>query len=222
MKRIIYVAGSVKSDYAFLNRTPCFGYSNWLKPDGFAKNIEESTIVLALGGADVSPQYYRQKDSGLLNSSPLCDEREYADFIRAIKLNKKIIGTCKGMQWGAAVSGGAIFQDINHPYQHEVTTFDGKKLTVNSGHHNMADLSKLKEGEDYTLLAWAENISSYHINGDCDDIQCPKEPEVVFYKKTNWLGFQNHNENLFRRNGFEETIAWSQDIVERFLADTLP
>lgn len=212
MKRIIYVAGNGKN---------CHGYSNWLLPDEMTNDINKATIVLGLGGADVSPKYYNQPDSGLLYCDPNTDAKEYADFKKAIDLGKKIIGICKSSQWGAALAGGSIFQDVYHPGQHKITTYDGLELLSNSSHHNMQNVLDLKEGEDYKLLAWAKGISSYHINGYGHNIPCPIEPEVVFYPKIKWLSFQNHNESIFGSFMHVNMIKWSQGIVEKFLDDKL-
>lgn len=207
--------------YVIGNGINCYGYSNWLNITGRTNKIEEADFCLGLGGSDVSPQYYNQPDSGLLSCSPETDKIEYADFQKAIKLGKPIIGICKSSQWGAALAGGSIFQDINHPGRHELTTFDGKKIWCNSGHHNMQNVLDLKEGEDYKLLAWTENLSSYHINGYNENIKCPKEPEVVFYPKIKFLSFQNHNEGIYGNKNYQEMINWSQNLVNLFLSDKL-
>lgn len=210
-KRLVYVAGG----------GGCSGYSNWMGKTGYAKSIEDADLVLGLGGADVSAHYYNQPNSGLLNCSSDTDKKEHADFQKAIQLGKKIIGICKSSQFAAALAGGAIFQHVNHPYLHEITTFDGRKLTVNSTHHNMADVSKLKEGEDYKLLAWAEKLSPYHLDGWRKDIQCSKEPEVTFYPKINMLAIQSHPEDLEGDSEFNETMGWLKDILEKFMEGKL-
>jgi hypothetical protein len=208
--RLIYVIGGGND---------C-GYANWLQGTGFTKNIKEADLCLGLGGSDVGAHYYNQPDSGRLYCDEKTDALEYADFQTAIKLGKKIIGICKSSQWGAALAGGAVYQDVRHPGIHEVTTFDGKILEMNSTHHNMQDVSNLKESEDYELLAWA-NLSPYHYNGYNQNVKCEKEPEVVWYKKINFLAFQNHNESLYGDDRFNETIKWSQDILNKFMSNSL-
>lgn len=212
-KRIIYVAGHGKN---------CAGYSNWLEPDDFTDDIEKATLVLGLGGSDVGNQYYNEPDSGYLYCSPEIDKREHKDYKKAIELGKPIVGICKGSQWLGALAGGTVFQDISHPSYHEIKTYDNKELWTNSLHHNMVCLDKLKENQDYKLLAWADNLSPHHINGYGKDIPCEKEPEVVFYPKINALGFQNHNEmivhNYFK---FGPVIDWSNDTVDKFLSNNL-
>jgi hypothetical protein len=216
--RKIYVAGS-RGYNGF--GSPCCGYSNWLNPDSFTGKIEQSTLVLGLGGSDVSSFYYNQQNSGRLYCDPETDKLEYEDFRKAIALGKKVIGICKSAQWGAAMAGGAIYQDVHHPWQHELTTFDGHKILCNSGHHNMQDVSNLKENNDYKLLAWTNSLSPYHINGDNENVPCEREAEVVFYPKINWLSFQNHNESIYDNPMFSPMIKWSQEIVKRFLAGQL-
>lgn len=220
--RLIYVVGANNYDEGIhSNFTPCHGYSNWTENTGFVKNIEDSDLVLGLGGSDVCSSYYNQPNSGFLGSNPSTDKKEYADYKQAIKLKKPILGICKGSQWGAALAGGAIFQHVEHPSTHKVTTFDGKVLYYNSLHHNMADLSNLKENEDYKLLAWAENISSCHYNGYGENVECQREPEVVFYPKIKMIGFQPHPEMLYKNPNFKETIDWSQSILNKFLSEKL-
>ena len=212
-KLIVYVAASG-------NR--CFGYSNWIKPTGFTTKIEEADLVLGLGGSDVGCQYYNQPDHGNhLYDQPQLDKHEYADFKQAIEMGKPILGICKGAQWMAAMAGGAIFQHISHPSPHLVTTYDGKELLVNSLHHNLQDVSNLKEGSDYKMLAWADNLSPFHYNGYNQNIRCEKEPEIVFYPKIKALGFQHHPEMVLHRPGFEETNLWCKDIFQKFMENKL-
>lgn len=212
MNRKMYVIG---------NGINCQGYSNWLNITGRTNKMEEADFCLGLGGSDVSSKYYNQPDSGYLYCDAETDKEEYQDFKRAIELKKPIIGICKSSQWGAALAGDSIFQDIRHPGRHIITTFDGKKILCNSGHHNQQCLLDLKEGEDYKLLGWTENLSPYHINGYGKDIPCLKEAEVVYYPKIKFLAFQNHNESIYGNPEFREMIEWSQEIVNRFFAGTL-
>ncbi len=209
-KRLVYPIG---------HGSDC-GYANWLNGTGITNNIEEADVCIALGGSDVSSHYYNQPNK-YLSSSPHTDKEEYTDFQKAISLKKKIVATCKGCQWGSVLAGGALFQHMEHPYHHNMTTFDGKKLRINSLHHNLCDLSKLKDGSDYKLLGWAENLSPMHLNGYGENVPCEKEPEVVYFPKVNILGFQNHNEMIYRTNGFAPMIEWSQDLLEKFMVDAL-
>jgi len=185
------------------------------------RDITKADLCMGIGGSDVSAKYYNQPDSGHLRCNPQTDYYEYRDYQKAIQLGKKIVGVCKGAQWSIALAGGAIFQDVTHPGEHKVKTFNGKELWVNSLHHNLADLSNLKEEEDYKLLAWAENLSPYHINGHNQNIPCEKEPEVYYLPKINFLSFQNHPEILYRNSNFKETMDWTLNVFEKFTNNSL-
>ena len=197
-----------------------FGYANWMNVD-IVERMEQADLVVGVGGADVGHEYYGQPNSGCLHSSPPTDIYEFNYYQKAIKLNKKIIGICKGAQWAAALAGGAVFQDVRHPYCHDIKTDDGQEIIVNSLHHNMMDLSKLKKDKDYRLIAWAENLSPFHINGYGKDVKCEKEPEIVLFKKIRFLGLQMHPEMMLYNKHVTASMDYFQDLLEQFLVDAL-
>ena len=207
-KRLVYVIASGSHDYS---------YCNWMNIDGLTNDIHKATICMGLGGSDVSSHYYNQPDSGHLHTSDWTDTREYKDYALAIELKKPIVGTCKGMQWLAALAGGAVFQHINHPYCHFIETYDGQKILANSLHHNMADLSPLNEGEDYKLLAWSSTTSDVHIDGWNRNITCLKDPEAAWFKKINAFGQQYHPEMLLHEPKAKPLIAWARQTLDLFL-----
>ena len=70
----------------------------------------------------------------------------------------------------------------------------------------------------------AESLSPYHIDGWNKNNKCDKEPEVVFFPKIKFLGFQNHNEMMWRTTSDkdkENFVKWSQDLLNRFMSDKL-
>lgn len=205
-KRKIYVIGGA------------FGYANWMNGRQ-THNIEEADLVVGIGGADISPHYYNDSDSGLLWTAPYTDSFEHKYYQKAISLGKKIVGICKGMQWGTVLAGGKLFQDIDHPGGHPIQTFDGQYLLCNSLHHNMARLDDLKENEDYKLLAWANKLSPIHITGTKENLPCEKEPEVILYPKINFLGWQGHPEMMYNSPRYAEMMNWSSNLLDKFLSN---
>lgn len=168
-------------------------YANWIPNKEFVNTIEECDLVVCPGGSDIDVRIY-----GETATHPACwgytrmeKDDELADIKKAISLGKKLWGTCKGIQYGTAVSGGKLVQDIDHPYQHTVKTIEGKELIVNSMHHQMCNPFVLPKDE-YKVFAWAENISPYHEDGNEQPVEMPMEPEIMYYPKTNFLGAQFH------------------------------
>jgi hypothetical protein len=115
------------------------------------------------------------------------------------------------------MSGAKLIQDMDHPYYHDVTTYEGVKFVANSTHHQCVYIpSDLKEGDDYELLAWAENISPFHSIAD-DTIQFPKdykETECTWWNKTKCFGVQSHPESTMG----SPWNSWLQRQVEKFIS----
>lgn len=196
-------------------------YCNWIRDKEFTHKMKEADLVVGIGGSDVSNIYYNQPDSGKLHCYPEFDKYEYEHYLKAISLKKPIVGICKGAQWASALSGGAIFQNIIHPHHHFIETNDGQRFIVNSLHHNLIDLSQLKENEDYKMLAWANHLSPIHINGYNQNIKCEKEPEIVWFKKINFLGFQMHPEMMHYNSKFDSTMSYFKNLLNLFMVGNL-
>ena len=125
------------------------------------KNIAQTFDgFLFTGGHDVSPERYGQENTGLCGElSPERDAMEWQLLELALKLDKPVLGICRGLQLINAALGGTLWQDIvtqfssetNHrmaaPYgraEHTVTVAQGSPFAawgipgtigVNSCHH---------------------------------------------------------------------------------------
>lgn len=122
---------------------------------------------LLTGGQDVSPVLYNAEKSPLCGKE--CSERDNMEAYildNAVKLDKSVLGICRGIQFMNVFYGGSLYQDINTeynggvehcmtpPYDREVHTVSIKKgsalhavlgaekIGVNSYHHQaIKDLS---------------------------------------------------------------------------------
>jgi len=94
---------------------------------------------------------------------------------------------------------------MNHPHMHNLTMYDGTTIQTNSLHHQLQHPGALHPS-DYFVAAWAESLSNIYLNGNNLPVILPsvtrgakayfKEPELVYYRKTNWLGIQGHPEMM--------------------------
>ena len=91
------------------------------------------------------------------------------------------------------MAGGTLIQHQRHPNLHSITTNEGKKIVVNSTHHQRQCLKHIEQN-DYKLLAWAEALSPYSYEGINNNYHEDKETEVCYYKKINALAIQFHPE----------------------------
>lgn len=160
-------------------------------------NFDSALIVW--GGADISPELYNHPTSSRCAPySPRRDKIEWDLMKEAVEMEIPIIAVCRGAQMACAAAGGFLLQDVNNHAGrgHNVVTHDGKKLWVNSLHHQMMVPHKT----DHELVAWAEkNVGSPYIYKDNDLFNAtdygysvvesndtePKwrEPEFVYFKK---------------------------------------
>lgn len=119
--------------------------------------VEESDLVIFSGGADINPKIYGEKNrSSYFNNKR--DEIELKILKECLRLNKKILGVCRGHQLINAYFGGKMVQDLHidlnvshaggHPLEFltEKSTIKDHFKRVNSLHHQ----GVIKAGENLT------------------------------------------------------------------------
>lgn len=195
------------------------GYSSWLPNRKLVDKIEDADIVWINGGGDWASELYNQKphpnnwNTGLSQR----DIQELEDMKTAVKLGKFIIGTCRGLQGIQILAGGALIQDISHPGSHKIKTFDGNELTTSSLHHQLIDPTSLPE-DKCKIIAWAENLSHHHENGDQKEVIIDREPEIVYYPELKGLGWQGHPE---LQSPDSQMVTYCKELVYDLLEDNL-
>lgn len=211
-KRKIYVVGS------------SVGYANWMQGE-LVRRMEDADLVLFTGGEDVDPSLYGEAHHPLTGSNLTRDEYEMAEFNKARKLNKKLIGICRGAQFLCAMSGGILVQhQENRHWIHEMLTSDNKKLAITSTHHQ-AQYPWTMPAEDYKVIGWSVGLSRFHEGGNREELPMTKEKEVeiVYYPKTNALGIQSHPECMFGSNEPQclESIRWHRELLDKHMEGTI-
>lgn len=198
-------------------------YSNWIENRIIVKNIEEADMVVFEGGEDVSPEYYNEPAHKTTSPNKARDIKEWKEMQLAVSLNKPILCICRGAQLACAFAGGRLVQHMeNNDYIHPIKTSTGESITVTSLHHQAQFPFVLPE-TDYKILGWAENESSYHLDGEDKEMNPPKECEIVYYTKLNCLGIQSHPEMCYPPiKLWEKTmIDYMQELVIKLLKNEL-
>ncbi len=200
-------------------------YCNWIIPLGFSltNRLEDSSLCIGEGGQDWDSSWYSfEKPHPTVSSNIQRDNFEMPILQEAIKLNIPILGICRNSQILPVLADknrGAIVQHQSHPgYLHEMKTYDGLTLKINSTHHECAWPYNLDKNQ-YKLLAWSENLLEFrYLEGYRQEMTRP-ETEVVVYPNTGggMLGIQFHPEDLWRYKEFSKTIKWCQDTLIKFL-----
>lgn len=212
-----------------MSRLVCFGnYYNAQKPfeklfatsvvlprDTSAFEFKKGDVLLLGGGEDISPSLYKQKPSRYCGATKQLSNRDVFEkniFDIAVKSNVPILGICRGAQLICALSGGSLYQHVNHHgTSHEMTTNEGTVLSVSSVHHQMMNPLATK----HELLAWSTKVlSNVHLIENDDDVPVEIEPEVVFFKDTNALAIQYHPEFM---NEHEDGVEYARKVVSKYL-----
>lgn len=68
--------------------------------------------LLLLGGADINPRLYGERDCYCQGGDRERDTIEWTLVRRALSEGKPIMGICRGMQMLATAAGGSLYQDI--------------------------------------------------------------------------------------------------------------
>lgn len=119
-----------------------------------ASSVDEADVVVFMGGADISPALYGQKNV----SSYYSDDRDAIEKVmyeEAVKRGKVCFGICRGAQFLHAMNGGVLWQDVdNHAGRdHTIVDLDEDvRLTVTSMHHQM-----LQDNDTLEVIAVTEN-----------------------------------------------------------------
>lgn len=186
-------------------------YLNWILPLGFeiTNDRSQGDVIFFGGGEDVHPSVYGQRANEYVYCNPSRDSAEILEY--EFSKDKPKIGICRGSQFLTAVNGGKIVQHMEHPYSHVLSTNTGEKVISPSEHHNQMLLDEgvtgLKEGVDYELIGWTVKLSPFHLGEDGIDYNFPedyREPEIVWYPKTQCWVSQGHVENYYPPRGDEQ------------------
>jgi putative glutamine amidotransferase len=156
-------------------------------------------MLVVWGGEDISPSLYNCKVSKYTGATMLPSRRDQIEWRlmkRAVEIGMPIIGICRGAQMLCALAGGKLIQHVqNHGGYHNVNTFDGKELLVNSLHHQMMYPFEV----DHEMVAWSSDVrSSVHYDVDVS-VDVEVEPEFVYFPKVKGYAVQWHPE-MMREN----------------------
>lgn len=114
--------------------------------------------ILLTGGHDVSPSLYHQNVLFPVETSIERDEMESIVLEIALKLDKAVLGICRGIQFLNAYLGGTLYQDLPHQY---VTCIDHHQSPPYDVPQHSVDI--LKDTPLYELLGCDSlSVNSYH------------------------------------------------------------
>lgn len=193
-------------------------YSNWIPNKVIVYNKKDADLILFEGGTDVDARLYgetRNKAAETPDVRRDKEEKELFDF--AMVNNIPMLGVCRGSQFLCVMSGGKLVQHQRNPsYIHPIKTSDGCTIDITSTHHQAQFPYNLKEKLEYNVLAWTNGLCQFHLDGNNNELNPPKEVEIAYYPKTRSLCIQGHPENL-DTNKYPETFNYLNSLVEKLM-----
>ena len=188
-------------------------YSSWIENSEQVNTLEEADLVLFKGGSDVDPSFYNEEKHPLTSSNVNRDVYEKSIYKECIRLNKKMLGVCRGAQFLSAMNGAKLHQHINnHGGSHPCHLIkDGEVIKdsnfiITSSHHQYLDLESTENIEHFELLGWWYD-------------RLLIVPE--FYKFKNCLCIQSHPEyvcdSLTIVSGYEPYIIYCKTILNNLI-----
>ncbi len=141
------------------------GYASWMQGTGLVNSVEDADLVVFTGGTDVDPALYGEPRHPRTQRSDVeRDKYEMEVFKECRKLDKPLIGICRGAQFLCVMAGGKLIQHQEEHGEHQV--FDefeaGATFLVSSDHHQ----AQFPWGRAlFILLSSTVNLSAFHENG---------------------------------------------------------
>lgn len=169
-----------------------FSAAGWAVVD----SPDKADFLQFTGGADISPNLYRQPKHPTTHYNTERDKHECA-MVQEWKGKKNLLGVCRGAQLFCALSGDSLYQDVDgHNRSHDIVDFEsGEIIRVSSIHHQMMNPDQSK----CQVLAVAHTSSvreSMSRSGDLirDGVAGNSDIEAVFYPEGKMLCYQPHPE----------------------------
>lgn len=175
-----------------------------------AEDINDADLVQFVGGADVSPELYKQRKHITTYTDPARDELEQQIYLLALEQGIPMAGICRGGQFLNVMNGGKLWQDVDG---HQLSGthkawIDGAILPidVNSVHHQMIEPNWY---EEHIILMRARESTKKHAMSQIDmspyayaqypmkgSSDRPTDIEAMFYVDTRCLCYQPHPEYM--------------------------
>lgn len=173
--------------------------------------IDDSDIVCWLGGSDINPMLYGEREAGAHYYDGAQDQADLKAVYRAGKRFK--VGICRGAQLLNCVpNNGSLWQDVDKHNGGCHKVFDlitNESFLVNSIHHQQLILTDKAELISYANESTRKKAEkkAWNIGGNKDEI----DVEAAWYSGTKSLLVQWHPEL-----GTADSATYFMNLMERF------
>jgi len=215
----------------YIQGSHAYEYIKMFLEEGFlgARSIEEADIVCFTGGEDVNPDLYDEKP---LKFTAFNSRRDAADvwaYTEATRLDKFIVGICRGGQFLNVMNGGKMWQHVdNHTNHHNIkdvrmdtmvwaTSTHHQQMIPNIGECEVVAVSCDKAGQIRSLSTIKESFGK-RVDIPSKGGNTETDYEVLFYNTSKSLCFQPHPE--FSGVTFKPLRKYFFDVLDEFYFET--
>lgn len=191
-----------------------FGPSTGIIRISEVKNMD---LLIFWGGGDISPMIYGHQNVASGGISSKRDAIEVSVMEEALRLEKPILGICRGAQLACAMLGGTLYQDVDgHTSTHDMVIAEPYQrfapdptIRTSSLHHQM-----MRPTEEMEIIATAPGRSRYRKGADETTIGHNDDPEVLYHPKKHVLMVQGHPEYLPKTSALTQ---FTRNLVQNLL-----
>jgi GMP synthase-like glutamine amidotransferase len=193
-------------------------YASWME-GAITRHLDDADLVVFTGGADVDPALYGRKQHPTTWPDRQRDDYEVFMFKAAQKMDKKMIGICRGAQFLCVMAGGTLIQHSSHPSVHYMHT-DAGDITVTSTHHQRQYPYGGKK-PNFNLIGWCTDLSPFNLGEPGQHLGGKPEVEIAEYPDIKALAIQSHPEMVYptQKRWEENYIQFCRGLLDKHMGN---
>ena len=182
-------------------------------------SVKDSDVVVFIGGSDISPKLYGEKDKHCQGVDAARDTFEMQVYQDCLQMDKVMFGICRGAQFLHAMNNGKLWQHVNgHAGKSHLIIDIEEDVSVmaTSIHHQM-----LKANTEITIVAVTNDQVATRFEDQDSSMTLTNvskgheiEIEAGAYDKTKCFFVQGHPEV-----GSHEYRTWTMHKLSDFMRD---
>lgn len=179
-----------------------------------AETVDKADLVVFTGGADVDPQLYGASTHHSTSIDPARDKSDLSLYAECYEKGIPMMGVCRGAQFGWAMLGGQLYQDVdNHNKSHFIYTDAPSQrcITASSVHHQMV---KWDDSLGADMLAWCFETRKRNLDASVSNVGAThKDVEAFWHRDNCFFGVQGHPEY----KGYLPYTLWCLENIEHLI-----
>lgn len=171
-------------------------------PFTFHALVDSCDLLILPGGGDIDPSFFHQNNTSSKNVDFILDNVQFSFLEAFVKMNKPVIGICKGMQLINVYFGGSLTQNLSDSSRRIHTYLDQDK------YHEIMPVSHFPVSHRFSWLCTfpknlivnsAHHQSIHNLGNNLYPVHVAKDDviESICHRTLPIVGVQWHPERLY-------------------------